>query len=320
MKFAVSALALVLFVAANVRRADAHITLRVPAPTTVANSGQKGPPPCGNVGAARKPQEFRPGQTIMVEWQETVPHVGRFRVAFDDDGKDFPNPMQRKDTNTTLPIFLDGLFEKTSGGGNATHRQMITFPSKPCETCTLQVIQVMKVNPPYNTGANGDVYYQCADIVLKGEPMGGAPADGGAPGGGGAGGGGGGGGGASGGSGGSAGGRGGSGGSSSGGGAPDSGAGTPSGGSSGNPGTGGSAAGGGTGGSSGSGSGMMMGSGATTGSNRGGSAGSGTTTPPSSSTADGASVGCSVGGTGSSAGWVLAALLLLVLRRRPRGK
>lgn len=255
----------------------------------------------------------------MVEWQETVPHVGRFRVAFDDEGKDFPNPMQRKDTNTTLPIFLDGLFEKTSGGGNATHRQMITFPNKPCANCTLQVIQVMKVNPPYNTGANGDVYYQCADIVLEGEAMGGpadggvgSPADAGAGGSSGGSGGSSGGGGASGGSGGASTGAGGSGGSSGSAGGSSGSVGGGSGGSSGSAGssgTGGSS----PGGSAGS---QGSGSGATTGTNRGGSSGS---TTPTSSTPDGAS-GCSVGGGGSDAGgWAMIGLLLaLGLRRRSR--
>jgi MYXO-CTERM domain-containing protein len=130
------------------------------------------------------PQMFRPGETIEVAFRETVTHVGHFRVAFDDDGKDFPNPMTRKDTNTTLPIFIDGIDEKTAPGrDDLDHKVKITFPDKPCTNCTLQVIQVMKVNPPYNPAANADIYYQCADIVLAGDPVppdGGAPADAGA--------------------------------------------------------------------------------------------------------------------------------------------
>src|SRR5205085_5509727 len=58
------------------------------------------------------------------------------------------------------------------------------FPNKPCANCMLQVIQVMKVDPPYETTAGSDVYYQCADIVLEGEPMGGGGMDAGTPGGG----------------------------------------------------------------------------------------------------------------------------------------
>ena len=78
----------------------------------------------------------------------------------------------RKDVNDAFPIFLDGLIEKTGGGSPTTHRQMITFPNKP-GAYTLQVLQVMKVTPPYNAAANADIYYQCADIELT---MDGAPA------------------------------------------------------------------------------------------------------------------------------------------------
>jgi hypothetical protein len=155
--------------------AEAHLTLTFPKQSTLpGNVGQKGPPPCGVVGA-RNPQTFRPGETIVVRWTETVSHPGHFRVAFDDDGKDFPNPVTRKDTNTTLPIFIDGIAERTSGGAdNKMYSQELTFPNKPCTNCTLQVIQVMKVDPPYVATANRDIYYVCADIVLDG-----APADGG---------------------------------------------------------------------------------------------------------------------------------------------
>jgi MYXO-CTERM domain-containing protein len=158
---------------ANQPAARAHITLTNPKPRTVANSGQKGPPPCGLMAPNPNPQRFRPGETIMVEWDETVPHVGRFRVAFGEPGMTFPDPVARKDTSNILPIFIDGIDEKTAGGARVTHRQMITFPSKPCAACTLQVLQVMKVDPPYNPAANENIYYQCADIVLEGEPVGG---------------------------------------------------------------------------------------------------------------------------------------------------
>src|SRR5262245_26179776 len=104
-------LAVVLGVTALASTAQAHIRLMLPVRSATNEMDQKGPPPCGTQ-RARNPQTFKPGESIMVTWRETVPHVGHFRVAFDDDGRDFPAPMTRKDTNTTLPIFIDGIDEK----------------------------------------------------------------------------------------------------------------------------------------------------------------------------------------------------------------
>jgi hypothetical protein len=49
----------------------------------------------------------------------------------------------------------------------------VTLPDLVCDNCTLQVIQVMYDKPPYTTPGN-DIYYQCADLVLR---VGGAPPD-----------------------------------------------------------------------------------------------------------------------------------------------
>ena len=289
--------------------ANAHITMTYPMPRTMKDTGQKGDPPCGVMGA-KNPNKFRPGETIVVKWTETISHVGHFRVAFDEDGMDFPAPMARKDTNTTLPIFLDGLFEKTKTGPKGPHEQSITFPNKPCANCMLQIIQVMAVDPPYQSTAGSDVYYQCADIVLEGEPMGGGGDGGTTPGAdAGAGSGGAGGSSASGGSSGSSGGSTGSGGS------------TASGGSTGSGGSGTS------GGSTGSGGSSTASGGSTGGGSSGGSPGSGSGgSKPSTSPADDSSTpssGCAVGGDQTSAPLaglgLLTGLAALVLRRRRRG-
>ncbi len=308
MKLSVSLLATAGLFAGFTGSASAHITLKVPkARTTVA--GQKGPPPCGTLGAAN-PQKFKAGETIMVEFEETVPHVGRFRIAFDDEGTDFPNPMTKKDTNATLPLFMDGLVEKAAAGRGATHRIPITFPNKPTAKGTLQVIQVMKVNPPYNVNADGDIYYQCADIVLEGEA---GPADGGAPadagGTGGAGATGGAGGASTGGAGGAA--TGGTAGSTGGtGGSPTS-TGGSGGGSSNTGGTGGSTTGGASGSTGGSGGGS---------SSMGGRSGTGGAAPAPSGGGESSAGGCSMGGTPASGGLfalsVIGAALVARARRR----
>ncbi|MCA9560948.1 MAG: hypothetical protein KC583_20510, partial [Myxococcales bacterium] len=45
---------------------------------------------------------------------------------------------------------------------------MVTLPDVECDNCTLQVIQVMFDKPPQTSPGN-DLYYQCADLVLRGD-------------------------------------------------------------------------------------------------------------------------------------------------------
>jgi hypothetical protein len=58
---------------------------------------------------------------------------------------------------------LDGIPD-TPGGGQSS--VTVTLPDVECERCTLQVIQVMDDKPPYMVPGN-DIYYQCADLVLR---------------------------------------------------------------------------------------------------------------------------------------------------------
>src|SRR4051812_40240881 len=73
--------------------AQAHITLTTPKPWTVPATGQKGSAPCGNTMATKPATTYRPGESIMVTWDETIRHPGRFRIAFGEAGQTFPNPM-----------------------------------------------------------------------------------------------------------------------------------------------------------------------------------------------------------------------------------
>src|SRR5258706_15682682 len=76
--------------------ASAHIAMTYPAPRTSAlKTG-----PCGAAGSTRGTTvtTFDPGQTITVEWDETVAHPGHYRIAFDDNGDDvFKNPNHPND-------------------------------------------------------------------------------------------------------------------------------------------------------------------------------------------------------------------------------
>jgi hypothetical protein len=113
------------------------------------------------------------GAEIEVVWDEYVDHPGHFRIAFDADGDDdFVDPACLAGCETRTPqielysndaVLLDGIADTPRGGeGRAT----VTLPDIACERCTLQVIQVMYDKPPYAPGGN-DLYYQCADLILR---------------------------------------------------------------------------------------------------------------------------------------------------------
>ena len=137
-------------------RAEAHIALESPTPRGTAQ--KQGP--CGATGSVRGPaQTFAPGETITVTWDETVDHVGHYRIAFDLDGHDdFPLPVTPEDDFPT--VLVDQITDRQGGG---KYSQEITFPEVECDNCTLQLIQVMTTNVPYNS-----FYFQCSDIVLSG--------------------------------------------------------------------------------------------------------------------------------------------------------
>jgi predicted carbohydrate-binding protein with CBM5 and CBM33 domain len=142
---------------AHAATAHAHIALTFPTPRTTDQKAG----PCGATGSTRgtKIATFQPGQTITVEWDETVDHPGHFRIAFDEDGNDvFQNPQR---SNDNYPSTLVDQITDKSGGH---YSQQITLPNKPCTNCTLQLMQIMTTVEPYNS-----FYYQCADIVISGD-------------------------------------------------------------------------------------------------------------------------------------------------------
>jgi hypothetical protein len=131
--------------------------------------------PCGIAGGARSEPVtvLSPGAQIEVVWDEYVDHPGHFRIAFDADGDDdFIDPPCLSGCTTHAPeiarysngsVLLDGIADTPDGGES---RALVTLPDVECEHCTLQVIQVMYDKPPYVTPGN-DIYYQCADLMLR---------------------------------------------------------------------------------------------------------------------------------------------------------
>ncbi len=157
-----------LLVAASAR---AHIALTAPAVRPTASIKDA---PCGSTGSTRGDaiSVFQPGETITVTWDETIDHPGYYRISFDADGQDFTIPPAINDTSASDNVLID-LIPDEAGGPN--YSQQVTLPNIECETCTLQLIQLMTDKLPYTTdAASNDIYFQCADIALR---SGGAPAD-----------------------------------------------------------------------------------------------------------------------------------------------
>ncbi len=152
--------------------ARAHLSLSSPASRYGPDILKTGP--CGISGGERTGivTYYQPGETIQVSWDEYVDHPGHYRIAFDEDGDDdFVDPATMMELYSNETVLLDGIEDK--GPGDRDYVATVTLPDVTCENCTLQVIQVMYDKPPYTTPGN-DIYYQCADLVLR---VGGAPPD-----------------------------------------------------------------------------------------------------------------------------------------------
>ncbi len=149
-----------LFIAAP---AAAHITLMNPA----ARNTQQKKGPCGL--AADQDMKGAPvatylgGETITVVWEETVNHPSHYRISLDLDGQDdFVDPAAMDEFYSNDAVLLDEIPDKAGG----IYEVQLELPDVSCETCTLQVIQVMYDKPPFPDG--NDMYYQCADIIIEG--------------------------------------------------------------------------------------------------------------------------------------------------------
>lgn len=166
-------LALILTLAAiSPAEARAHLGLDSPPSRYGPDVLKTGP--CGVNGGERSDNVsyFEPGETIDVSWDEYVDHPGHYRIAFDDDGDDdFVDPVTMMELYSNDTVLLDGIIDKDQG--DRDYLATVTLPDLSCDNCTLQVIQVMYDKPPYSTPGN-DIYYQCADLVLR---EGGAPSD-----------------------------------------------------------------------------------------------------------------------------------------------
>ena len=151
---------------------NAHLGLDLPASRYGPDVLKTGP--CGISGGERTENitYYEPGATIDVRWNEYVDHPGHYRIAFDADGVDeFVDPATMMELYSNKAVLLDGIPDE--GRDTRDYKATVTLPDIECDNCTLQVIQMMYDKPPYTTPGN-DIYYQCADLVLR---KGGAPPD-----------------------------------------------------------------------------------------------------------------------------------------------
>lgn len=126
---------------------------------------------------------FTAGQTITVQWQETIYHPGYFRISIAKrsasaaDSSDFPDPPLTDTENChfdhaivrTTPhdnVLADGLFQATEVSADPrSFQQQVELPDEACENCSLQVVQVMEGHP-----ASSCFYFHCADIKITPKP------------------------------------------------------------------------------------------------------------------------------------------------------
>lgn len=162
-------------VSAGASPAAAHFRLTKPA-SWIVEDGLGDPQktsPCGPAGmsytASNAPvPTFEAGETITVEWSETIAHPGHFRIALARDRADLIDPdidydglcnhTGFEDQTGVYPVLLDNLFPRTGFPAADSFVQEVTLPNEPCENCTLQVIQFMTSHTP------GCMYYHCANI------------------------------------------------------------------------------------------------------------------------------------------------------------
>ena len=125
--------------------------------------------PCGLANDARGNVVtfLAPGSTVTVEWDEYVQHPGHFRIMFDEDGFDFPKPVDQNDlcAEGTVEAGVHCIADNITDQNTNTYSHEITLPNIECDHCTMQVIQYM--TDKLNDGIDNELYYQCADLVLS---------------------------------------------------------------------------------------------------------------------------------------------------------
>jgi hypothetical protein len=159
--------------------AAAHVRITSPTPRSQDQLKQRH---CGQTGSARaNVQTYKPGASLHLVWDEYVIHPGWFRVSFQQNGDGFEIPPASNGINgsgaaSNYPT--EDLTGKTDSGTGSliiadrikhgTLSLDLTLPDVECDSCTLQLIQMMTDKPPYATDTTSDdIYFACVDLVLS---------------------------------------------------------------------------------------------------------------------------------------------------------
>lgn len=110
--------------------------------------------PCGGLPRLANSATLVAGETISVQWEETIQHPGHFEFYF----------SKANDENFEL---LKMIPDDQDDPSTLPHQYSTTLkvPSVPCEACTIQLIQVMTENP-----TSPRPYFSCADIRIQAAP------------------------------------------------------------------------------------------------------------------------------------------------------
>jgi hypothetical protein len=160
--------------------ASAHIELlEPPARYEMARSGDNKACPCGDGTSNRtcsvagersddnrsdRVTALVAGETLTVRFNEYIGHSGRYRIAFDEEGADLEDFNAHPLEDIPDPVGRDG-----NTGDGSFWEIPITVPDTPCESCTLQLIQMMDGNmeDPVEDPVGRSSYYACADITIS---------------------------------------------------------------------------------------------------------------------------------------------------------
>lgn len=126
-----------------------HARLTIPTPRSNDSGIKTGP--CGGLARSATPTLVQGGQSLVLSWQETVNHPGKFLFAMSmgNDANFQSNPLVTVNDS------------QNSGALPHLYSTVVTIPNINCDTCTIQMIQSMEENP-----SAPSYYYSCADIKI----------------------------------------------------------------------------------------------------------------------------------------------------------
>jgi hypothetical protein len=113
-------------------------------------------PPCGGTERSSAPRKYNAGDSVSLEFEETINHPGYFEIhLLGSDDK----PVQ----GVQVPLLKieDNQNERVAGNTYHQFKAELKIPQVECTGCTLQLIQVMLDDPKKPSN-----YYSCSDLTI----------------------------------------------------------------------------------------------------------------------------------------------------------